>query len=267
MDRRAIAVSGIVQGVGFRPYIHGLATRLGLNGFVRNQTGGVLIEVEGEDTSLDRFLNELTSRPPPLAQVDDIRCSLRPVAGDSEFRIENSSNDRSSAIFVAADLATCDECLRELFDPTDRRYRYPFINCTHCGPRLTIIREPPYDRQRTTMAGFSMCPACRAEYESPSDRRFHAQPNACRECGPRLRALDGDGRPVVTADPLSLGVAALKAGKIVALKGLGGYHLACLADDDAAVAELRRASAATRSRWQSWPPTWRRLAHLRTVTR
>jgi hydrogenase maturation protein HypF len=240
MDRRAIAVSGIVQGVGFRPFVHGLATRLGLNGFVRNQTGGVLIEVEGEADSLDHFLGELTSRPPPLAQVDSIDWSARSLGGDSSFRIEASRADASQAIYFSPDIATCGDCLRELFDPADRRYHYPFLNCTHCGPRLTIVRAAPYDRQRTTMAGFSMCPACRAEYENPVDRRFHAQPIACPACGPRLRVLDGRGRPVTDADPLELGIALLGHGKIAALKGLGGYHLACRADNDAAVAELRK---------------------------
>ena len=169
MKRRAIAVSGIVQGVGFRPFVYGLAARLGLHGFVKNQTGGVLIEVEGEDDSLDRFLDELTARPPRLAQIENV-CweSCRP-RGDREFRIESSTTDATQPIFPAPDVATCDDCLAELFDPRDRRYRYPFLNCTHCGPRLTIIRGTPYDRERTTMASFTMCPACRAEYEDPSE--------------------------------------------------------------------------------------------------
>ncbi len=240
MDRHAIAVSGIVQGVGFRPFVYDLATRLGLNGFVRNETGGVLIEVEGELDSLERFFGELTSRPPPLARIDDVRWSMRRPRGDPRFRIENSQSEGSSSIFVSPDVATCDLCLRELFDPGDRRYRYPFLNCTHCGPRLTIVRAAPYDRQRTTMASFAMCPACRAEYEDPRDRRFHAQPIACPACGPRLRVLDSRGHEVETQEALNFGVALLKQGKIVALKGLGGYHLACLAGDGKAVAELRK---------------------------
>ena len=240
MDRRTVAVSGIVQGVGFRPFVHGLANRFGLSGFVQNQTGGVLIEVEGQSDSLDRFLHELTSSPPPLALIEEVRWSSELPRGDPDFRIEPSETDRASSIFVSPDFATCNDCLCELFDPRDRRYLYPFLNCTHCGPRLTIIREAPYDRQRTTMAAFSMCPDCRAEYEDPRDRRFHAQPIACPACGPHLRALDSRGQPIDTGLPLALGVAALRDGKIVALKGLGGYHLACLADDDAAVALLRR---------------------------
>ena len=240
MDRRAIAVSGIVQGVGFRPFVHDLATRLGLGGYVRNQTGGVFIEVEGERDSVDRFFGELITRPPPLARIDEVRWSPREEQGDSEFRIEPSEFNGFSSIFIAPDVATCDECVRELFDPRDRRYRYPFLNCTNCGPRLTIVESAPYDRVRTTMAGFAMCSACRAEYEDPRDRRFHAQPVACPSCGPRLRALDSCGQPVDTEDALAMGIASLKNRKIVAVKGLGGYHLACLAGDGRAVAELRR---------------------------
>ncbi len=240
MDRRTVAVSGIVQGVGFRPFVHRLATRFGLNGFVRNQTGGVVIEVEGGSDSLDRFLHELSSRPPPLAQIDEVRWSTRLPRGDPDFRIESSECELGSSIFVSADFATCGDCLRELFDPQDRRYRYPFLNCTNCGPRLSIIRDAPYDRERTTMAAFAMCPICRAEYEDPADRRFHAQPIACPVCGPRLRALDDRGQPIDTDTPLAVGVATLKDRKIVALKGLGGYHLACIADDETAVAHLRR---------------------------
>jgi len=240
MDRRAIAVSGIVQGVGFRPFIYDLATRLGLRGFVKNQSGGVVIEVEGEADCLDRFVAELVSRPPPLARLDEVRWSPRDRRGEVQFRIEPSDDDSCSPIFISADVATCDDCLRELFDPGDRRYRYPFLNCTNCGPRLTIVREAPYDRERTTMAQFAMCPACRAEYENPRDRRFHAQPTACPSCGPRLRALGVLDQLLEADAALKMGIASLEDGKIVALKGLGGYHLACLARDHRAVAELRR---------------------------
>jgi hydrogenase maturation protein HypF len=239
VDRRAIAVTGIVQGVGFRPFVFDLATRLGLRGFVRNQTGGVLIEVEGESPSLDRFLAELTSRPPPLAKIEEVRSFVRDPTGDRQFRIAASNTDPNSQIFISPDIATCHDCLREMFDPADRRYLYPFLNCTNCGPRLTICRRAPYDRERTTMAEFVMCPACRAEYEDPRDRRFHAQPTACHSCGPRLLALDSHGRPVDTEHPLQLGIGLLNDGKIVALKGLGGFHLACSASDRAAVANLR----------------------------
>jgi hydrogenase maturation protein HypF len=241
MGRRAIAICGIVQGVGFRPYVYGLATRLRLRGFIKNVNGGVLIEVEGETHSLDRFLDELTAEPPPLARIDDLRWSSRPACGDLSFRIEPSDRDEDSPIFISPDVATCDDCLAELFDPRDRRYFYPFLNCTNCGPRLTIITGSPYDRERTSMASFAMCPECRAEYEDPGNRRFHAQPTACPACGPRLRLLDSSGQPVSgRVDPLAGAVDALRRGRIVAIKGLGGYHLSCMASHPVAVAELRR---------------------------
>lgn len=240
MNRRLIAVSGIVQGVGFRPFVHGLAERLGLRGFVQNQSGAVRIEVEGEASLLDRFLSELTTRPPPLARIDAVRWSTRPFQGDGPFRIVPSDDDGAGPIFISPDVATCDACLAELFDPDDPRYRYPFLNCTQCGPRLTIVTSAPYDRERTTMASFAMCPRCRAEYDDPRDRRFHAQPTACADCGPQLRLLDSHGQPSEFSDPLRAAAASLRSGAIVAIKGLGGYHLACRADDEAAVQELRR---------------------------
>jgi hydrogenase maturation protein HypF len=240
MERRAIIVRGIVQGVGFRPFVYNLAARLQLAGFVKNQTGSVLIEVEGETPALDHFMAELGGQPPPLAQIDDLRWEPRLTRGDSSFRIEVSDADPSSPIFISPDVATCHDCVAELFDPADRRHAYPFLNCTHCGPRLTIITGAPYDRPKTTMAGFAMCPACHVEYDDPSNRRFHAQPTACAACGPALLALDAGGRPIETGDPLGCFVSALQQGRTGALKGLGGYHLVCLAGNAAAVAELRK---------------------------
>jgi hydrogenase maturation protein HypF len=243
MERRAITLSGVVQGVGFRPFLFGLASRLGLCGFVRNRMQGLLIEVEGEAASLDSFLAELGMKPPPLAHVDDLRWERQEPKGDRSFRIEPSDGSPGDGslplVFVPPDVATCSDCLRELFDPAARRYRYPFLNCTNCGPRLTVITAAPYDRERTTMASFAMCPACRAEYEDPADRRFHAQPTACPACGPRLQALSARGDPL-GGDPLARLVEALRAGGVAAVKGLGGYHLACDARDGAAVARLRR---------------------------
>lgn len=239
-ERRAIQVGGIVQGVGFRPYVHGLASRLQLHGFVKNQTGDVLIEVEGEVNSLERFLDELACRPPPLAQIDQVRWVSVVPRGDQQFRIEPSEVDAASQFFIAPDVATCAACVRELLDPADRRFRYPFLNCTNCGPRLTIITGSPYDRPRTTMARFAMCPDCRDEYEDPANRRFHAQPTACAACGPRLQVLGADGAPAEAADPLACFVQAIAAGRIGAMKGLGGYHLVCDARNAASVAELRR---------------------------
>jgi hydrogenase maturation protein HypF len=240
MERRAITVRGIVQGVGFRPFVYNLAVRLHLGGFVKNQTGSLCIEVEGEPSALERFLAELARQPPPLAQIEHLSWEPRPARGEPRFRIEASDGAADTPVFISPDVATCADCWRELFDPAGRRFRYPFLNCTNCGPRLTIITGAPYDRPRTTMAGFAMCPACRAEYEDPTDRRFHAQPSACPACGPSLRLLDARGQPVESPDPLADFVAGLRAGKIGALKGLGGYHLVCDAVSRAAVAELRR---------------------------
>jgi hydrogenase maturation protein HypF len=240
MERRAIAVRGTVQGVGFRPFVYGLASKLALGGFVKNQTSGVWIEVEGDQASLDQFLSLLRTKHPPLARIDEISWQPQPPRGDRRFSIEHSRPDPGGAVVICPDVATCEDCLAELNDPTDRRYQYPFLNCTNCGPRLTIVQGAPYDRVRTTMSAFPMCDACRAEYEDPADRRFHAQPVACPACGPRLSLLDGAGKPAGDGDPLRRFVEALKARKIGAMKGLGGYHLVCDARDASLVAELRR---------------------------
>jgi hydrogenase maturation protein HypF len=228
-------VEGTVQGVGFRPYVHRLAGEHRLAGWVLNDERGVLLEVEGPGAAVTRFLEVLPDEAPPLARVQ--RVTPEPVAptGEAGFAIRPSPLGRAPEAFVAADAATCPDCLRELFDLADRRYRYPFVNCTNCGPRFTIVRGVPYDRPLTTMAGFEMCAACRAEYEDPGDRRFHAQPNACAACGPQVRVVGANGGE----DPLRAAAALVRAGAIVAVKGLGGFHLACRAGDEPAVARLR----------------------------
>ncbi|MBA2475014.1 MAG: carbamoyltransferase HypF [Actinobacteria bacterium] len=224
--RRRYRIVGVVQGVGFRPFVYGIARRHELAGFVLNDGDGVVIEVEGAEPALERFATALVDEAPALARVDSVEAgSLAPLGGRA-FTIEASVSHGGSAL-IPADVATCDECLRELFDPTDRRYRYPFVNCTQCGPRFTIVTGVPYDRGRTTMAGFPLCADCRSEYEDPADRRFHAEPIACPVCGPRLSL------------PLEEAVALLEDGAILAVKGLGGYHLACDAADEEAVARLR----------------------------
>ncbi len=240
MERRVITLEGLVQGVGFRPFVFGLATRCGLAGTVRNSGGAVLIEVEGPPDSLDSFLVDLKSSAPPLARVDSIEWRTKPANQLAGFRIEQSTSDSNGPLVISPDIATCPECLAELLDPYDRRNGYPFLNCTNCGPRLTIIRGGPYDRCRTTMAGFEMCPDCRTEYEDPRDRRFHAQPTACATCGPQLEAVTDHGRTVITSQPLELFAELLLQGQIGAMKGLGGYHLVCDARNQAVVGELRR---------------------------
>jgi hydrogenase maturation protein HypF len=226
VERRRIRVRGVVQGVGFRPFVHRLATREGLGGRVWNDGDGVVVEVEGGGGALEAFARALAGEAPPLARVTSVTSEVVAPLGERAFAVVASHGGGRAAV-VPPDVATCDDCLRELFDPADRRYRYPFLNCTNCGPRLTIVVDVPYDRPRTTMAGFPLCADCRREYEDPSDRRFHAEPIACAACGPRLSL------------PLEEAVAALREGAIVAVKGLGGYHLACDATSERAVARLR----------------------------
>jgi hydrogenase maturation protein HypF len=239
--RQRFEITGIVQGVGFRPYIYGLAREHSLTGSVHNHSAGVTIEAEGDSTALIRFESDLLLRLPPLAIIDEIRCSEIPCAGDLHFVISASENAASESTPVPPDIATCDECLRELFDPADRRFAYPFLNCTNCGPRFTIIRDLPYDRSATTMAAFPMCAACAAEYHDPANRRFHAQPNACPACGPRATLHDLAGQDLCAAGafPLNQARQMLTAGAILAVKGIGGFHLVADATNDAALARLR----------------------------
>jgi hydrogenase maturation protein HypF len=235
-----IRVWGTVQGVGFRPFVYGLALRHNLAGWVRNTSEGVEIEVEGEAEDIGRFEHELSTGAPPLARIEDVSVDHREPRGYAGFEIRPSQVLEGEYQLVCPDVATCRACLDELLNPADRRYRYPFINCTNCGPRFTIIADMPYDRPKTTMRRFQMCPQCRAEYDDPLNRRFHAQPNACPECGPGVEFLDGRGNPVVESDPIAAAAQALKQGRIVAVKGLGGFLLACDATNDAAVRTLRQ---------------------------
>ncbi len=236
--RAMVRIEGIVQGVGFRPFVYALALRHGLTGWVLNDEQGVQIEVEGDEGQVASFLSEL-SLPPPLAVVEGTRVTYGTPAGYKDFAIRRSRGGKERLALISPDMTTCEDCRRELFDPRDRRFRYPFINCTNCGPRFTIITDIPYDRPKTTMASFSMCPLCSREYHNPDDRRFHAQPNACPACGPTVELRDKTGGEVLGADPIGETLILLKAGKIVAIKGLGGFHLACDAAQEAAVSLLR----------------------------
>jgi hydrogenase maturation protein HypF len=269
VSRIQVRVGGTVQGVGFRPFVYRLATDLGLAGWVRNDERGVELEVEGGREAIDAFLARLPVEAPPLAQVERVRVEPQALRGERSFVIApsawagsgrsphapspdasssrasssepSSSEPPSNDALVVPDSATCSSCLAELFDPGDRRFRYPFINCTNCGPRFTIVCGVPYDRPRTTMAGFQMCVACWAEYEDPGDRRFHAQPNACPECGPRvqLQVTYDDDKANSDADAIAGAARLLAEGAVIAVKGLGGYHLAVRADDETAVGALR----------------------------
>ena len=242
ITRSQILVRGIVQGVGFRPFIYSHASRLALCGRVLNNTSGVLIEVEGNHTAIEQFIEDITTNPPPLSSIDSVECNhdLEPVQY-SDFLIMESVHEGEQFVPISPDISTCDDCLDELFDPDDRRYQYPFINCTNCGPRFTIIENIPYDREFTTMRDFEMCRVCRLEYEDPSNRRFHAEPTACSRCGPQLYLLNADGYEVGSeGDAICCIRDLLLKGRIVALKGVGGFHLACDALNAEAVEQLRK---------------------------
>ncbi len=240
--RARVVVRGVVQGVGFRPYVYGLATGLRLAGHVTNTGDGVLVEVEGAPEAVDRFCTRIASDAPPLAMVEAVEATDLPPTGGSGFTIVPTRTTGSVRTLVSPDTATCADCLAELTDPADRRHRHPFITCTHCGPRFTIVTGLPYDREHTTMAGFPLCPECSREYHDPADRRFHAQPVACPDCGPRLRLAVAYGE-APGGDPVEAARTLLAAGAVLAVKGVGGYHLACDATNADAVAGLRRRKA------------------------
>jgi hydrogenase maturation protein HypF len=239
LQRRRFTVSGVVQGVGFRPFVHRLAGDLGLTGFVGNDARAVFTEVQGAPGSVAEFQRRLGLEAPPMAVVAAVTGEAIPVQDETGFRIVPSVGGAGVRTLVSPDVATCDPCRAELFDPTDRRYRHPFITCTDCGPRFTIMRDLPYDRPTTTMADFRMCGKCAGEYEDVTDRRFHAQPIACPDCGPVLWFAADGARVDGTDAALGAAQRALRQGRIVAVKGLGGYHLACRADDEVAIARLR----------------------------
>jgi len=235
-----IHITGIVQGVGFRPFVYGLAKRFELNGWVRNTSAGVDIEVDGKKEILDAFVKSLRDEAPPLSRIDDLSASYQAPNGFRSFDILHSEAVEGAFQPISPDVSICSDCLRELYDPSDRRYRYPFINCTNCGPRFTIIKDIPYDRPETTMAPFAMCPDCEAEYTDPLDRRFHAQPVACPVCGPKVWLEDGSNEFSRSDDAIRETRKLLIEGKILAIKGLGGFHLACDATNAKAVSELRK---------------------------
>ncbi len=240
MERVWIHIRGIVQGVGFRPFIHKMVQGSGLRGYIENTSSGVELELEGERDALEHFVRELPEKAPVLAVIDEVEAVYSPeLKHFTGFEIRRSKTEARRRTLLSPDICICGDCLRELLDPADRRYRYPFINCTNCGPRFTIIRDVPYDRANTSMSAFPMCPDCSREYHDIENRRYHAQPDCCPVCGPEVFYLDAEGRPV-PGDAIENARRDLKAGKIVAVKGLGGIHLACRCDDPAIVKELRR---------------------------
>ena len=238
VERYRLLFKGIVQGVGFRPYLYKSAQKFNLTGFVKNTSEGVIMEVEGLHIPA-QFIPYVLNHFPPLAEVVDFQSSPLPVIHSTVFEILSSENTQKSDLLISPDIAICENCKNELLTPTDPRYKYPFINCTDCGPRMTIIQDLPYDRPKTTMSQFPMCPQCQKEYTNPLDRRYHAQPVSCFHCGPTLSIYDTQGNPIETSDPIQEASIKLKQGFVVAIKGLGGFHLACLATSDQAVLRLR----------------------------
>ena len=235
-----ISVCGVVQGVGFRPFVYRLAQDHDLKGWVRNTSGNVEIEVEGDEEKLERFLVALEAKVPPMARIERVEASFYPPTGGyTEFQILKSLSQAGKYQLISPDIATCEDCKQEIFCPTNRRFRYPFTNCTNCGPRFTIIEDIPYDRPKTTMRNFKMCPECQREYDDPLDRRFHAQPNACPNCGPSLELVNSNGNPVRCYDVIKTAGELLQEGKILAIKGLGGFQLVCDATSESAVNLLR----------------------------
>ncbi len=241
--RIQVSIRGVVQGVGFRPFLYRLAARHRLRGSVRNDAQGILLELEGSASSIEALLHDLRKGPPPQARIDTIRTRILPPVGAERFTIEETRGRAGILALIPPDTAICPACRREIEDPKDRRYRYPLTVCTQCGPRYTVTRGLPYDRARTSLATFPLCEACRREYHDPADRRFHAEPIACPQCGPSVRIVDSRGRPVAPGDPLREAAAWLRGGKIVALKGLGGFHLAVDALNEEAVGNLRSRKA------------------------
>nr|MCR5090019.1 Sua5/YciO/YrdC/YwlC family protein [Oscillospiraceae bacterium] len=240
MEHARIHIRGIVQGVGFRPFIHKLVRERGLYGTIKNTSSGVELELEGERKELERFVQDLPRRAPLLAVIEEVEtaysCQLRNY---TDFRILTSKTEDLRDTLISPDISICDDCLRELLDPGDRRYRYPFINCTNCGPRFTIIEDVPYDRARTSMRDFPMCPDCSREYHDIENRRYHAQPDCCPVCGPALSFYNAEGEKQ-PGDAISHARQTLKDGGIVAVKGIGGIHLACRCDDAGIALTLRR---------------------------
>ncbi|MDI6784278.1 MAG: carbamoyltransferase HypF [bacterium] len=239
IKRSRIILQGVVQGVGYRPFIHRLAIKFGLTGWVMNTTQGLVIEAEGSPVQLDQFLHQATTTHPPLAHLERFSIIDIPPVGETGFVVHPSERALEKAVHIPADICVCDNCVSEMLDSNNRRYRYPFINCVNCGARFTIIRDIPYDRKQTTMQKFKMCPTCDAEYHTISHRRYHTQPNCCPVCGPQFELLDGKGKKIASPDPISDAVQRLQQGEIIAIKGIGGFHLVCDAGNASVVRRLR----------------------------
>ena len=239
-ERLLIRIEGVVQGVGFRPFIYRLAEESNLKGYVRNTSKGVEIEVEGDRNKVDKFPSIIKKKAPPLARINRISTQNISFKGDSAFNIKNSNNTSNTIAMIPPDISICNDCVNDITTPDNRRYQYPFTNCTNCGPRFSIIKNLPYDRSQTTMKSFEMCKKCKKEYNNSLNRRYHAQPNACPECGPHIWLLKNSGDKYSTSGPIKTTIRLLKQGKIIAVKGLGGFHLMCDAKNKKVVTKLRK---------------------------
>ena len=238
-NRKFIEIKGIVQGVGFRPFVYKLAKLNNLVGWVNNTSKGVMIDIEGDEKNLNNFINELNNNPPILSKITSINIMNKDIAHYEDFLIKESNNNLSAITYIPPDYSICSQCSKEIFDKNNRRYRYPFTNCTNCGPRFSIIKSLPYDRISTTMYDFEMCNKCKKEYGNPDNRRFHAQPNACPECGPRVYIIDKYNNEIKSTDYFSKAISLLKQGNIFAVKGIGGFNLVCNSKSEEAIKILR----------------------------
>ena len=238
-NRKFIEVKGIVQGVGFRPFVYNLAKLNNLAGWVNNTNQGVIIDIEGNENSINKFIDELKNNPPALSKINSINISDKEVINYKNFFIKESNADLRPTTYISPDYSICSQCKKEIIDKDDRRYRYPFTNCTNCGPRFSIIKSLPYDRISTTMNDFEMCDKCKEEYMNPSNRRFHAQPNACPECGPRVYITDKNNKEIKVTDPFNEVIRLLKQGNIFAIKGIGGFNLVCNSKSKETIQRLR----------------------------
>ncbi|MBM6820605.1 carbamoyltransferase HypF, partial [Clostridium saudiense] len=238
-NRKFIEVKGIVQGVGFRPFVYNLAKLNNLAGWVNNTNQGVIIDIEGNENSINKFIDELKNNPPALSKINSINIIDKEVINYKNFFIKESNSDLRPTTYISPDYSICSQCKKEIIDKDDRRYRYPFTNCTNCGPRFSIIKSLPYDRISTTMNDFEMCDKCKEEYMNPSNRRFHAQPNACPECGPRVYITDKNNKEIKVTDPFNEVIRLLKQGNIFAIKGIGGFNLVCNSKSKETIQRLR----------------------------
>lgn len=240
MIRKYILIKGLVQGVGFRPFVYKIALKKHLNGYIKNSSIGVIVDVEGDKKNIYEFINNLKCEGPEVLNIEEIIIYDKQIANYKKFEIRESNHQNQGSTFISSDMGTCRECANDIIDKGNNRYRYPFTNCTNCGPRYSIIKGIPYDREVTTMKPFKICNSCKMEYTSILSRRFHAQSNCCPDCGPKLEIIDKLGNKINTKDPINEAIRLIKEDKILSIKGIGGFHLVCNGKSEAAIELLRK---------------------------